>query len=102
MRDVGMQCFKDVIHDVVTNDVRTAVLDLIQQEREGGTVNHGLLKSEARRRKIQNVVKHMKASGMSPEEFERLAAEDEPFQEAMGHDRAQSFLRQLRKSRAPK
>lgn len=63
---------------------------------------HGLLKSEARRRKIQNVVKHMKASGMSPEEFERLAAEDEPFQEAMGHDRAQSFLRQLRKSRAPK
>jgi cullin 1 len=45
MRDVGMQCFKDVIHDVVTNDVRTAVLDLIQQEREGETVDHGLLKS---------------------------------------------------------
>lgn len=40
-----MQCFKDVIHDVVTNDVRTAVLDLIQQEREGETVDHGLLKS---------------------------------------------------------
>ncbi|MEC7726342.1 MAG: HEAT repeat domain-containing protein [Planctomycetota bacterium] len=62
----------------------------------------GLLKSEARRRKIQNVVKQMKASGMSPAEFERLAAEDAPFREAMGHDRVQSFLRQLRRSRAPK
>ena len=62
----------------------------------------GLLKSEARRRKIQNVVKHMKASGMSPEEFERLARYDEPFREAMKHDRVQSYMRQLRKSRAPK
>ncbi|MCK5940429.1 MAG: hypothetical protein KAI24_00560, partial [Planctomycetes bacterium] len=62
----------------------------------------GLLKCEARRRKIQIVVKHMKASGMSPEEFDRLAAQDEPFREVMEHDRVQSFLRQLRKSRAPK
>lgn len=62
----------------------------------------GLLKSEARRRKIQNVVKHMKASGMTPEEFEQLAGYDEPFAEAMKHDRVQSFLKQLRKSRAPK
>jgi hypothetical protein len=45
MRDVGMQCFKDVIHDVVTVDVRSAVLVLVQQEREGETVDHGLLKS---------------------------------------------------------
>jgi len=62
----------------------------------------GLLKSEARRRKIQNVVKHMRGSGMSPEEFDRLAAQDEPFREAMQHDRVQTFLRQLRRSRAPK
>ena len=62
----------------------------------------GLLKSEARRSKIQNVVKHMRGSGMSPEEFVRLAAEDEPFREAMKHDRVQAFLKQLRKSRAPK
>lgn len=62
----------------------------------------GLLKSEARRRKIQNVVKHMKASGMSPDEFDRLAAQDAPFREAMEHDRVQAFLRQLRRSRAPK
>jgi hypothetical protein len=40
-----MQCFKDAIHDVVTVDVRSAVLALIQQEREGETVDHGLLKS---------------------------------------------------------
>ena len=45
MRDVGMQCFKDVIHDVVTVDVRSAVLVLVQQEREGEAVDHGLLKS---------------------------------------------------------
>ena len=45
MRDVGMQCFKDVIHAVVTADVRSAVLVLVQQEREGETVDHGLLKS---------------------------------------------------------
>ena len=32
------------IHEVVKADVRCAVLDLIQQEREGGTVEHGLLK----------------------------------------------------------
>ena len=62
----------------------------------------GLLKSEARRRKIQNVVKHMRSSGMSPEEFVELAAEDEPFRQAMTHDRVQAFLKQLRKSRAPK
>jgi len=57
----------------------------------------GLIKSDARRRKIQNVVKHMKASRMSVGEFEELAAQDEPFREAMKHDRVQSYLRQLRK-----
>ena len=62
----------------------------------------GLLKSEARRSKIQNVVKFMRASKMTPEDFERLAAQDAPFREAMEHDRVQSFLRQLRRSRAPK
>ena len=39
----GMQCFKDAIHDVVTADVRSAILALIQQEREGETVDHTLL-----------------------------------------------------------
>ena len=58
---------------------------------------YGLIKSDARRRKIQNVVKHMKASRMSVGEFEELAAQDEPFREAMKHDRVQSYLRQLRK-----
>lgn len=58
---------------------------------------YGLIKSDARRRKIQNVVKHMKASRMSVGEFEELAEQDEPFREAMKHDRVQSYLRQLRK-----
>ena len=40
----GMQCFKDAIHDVVTADVRSAILALIQQEREGEAVDHTLLK----------------------------------------------------------
>eukprot|EP01047_Picozoa_sp_COSAG01_P042466 COSAG01_NODE_3710_length_5770_cov_10.433962_9_plen_47_part_00 len=40
-----MQCFKDTIHDVITADVRSAVLALVQQEREGEAVDHGLLKS---------------------------------------------------------
>eukprot|EP01052_Picozoa_sp_SAG31_P002136 SAG31_NODE_72_length_27821_cov_26.870572_12_plen_453_part_00 len=44
MREVGMQCFKDVIHESTSADVRTAILDLIQQEREGQQVDHTLLK----------------------------------------------------------
>jgi cullin 1 len=45
MRDVGMQCFKDVIHEATSTDVRTAILDLVEQERLGQQVDHGLLKS---------------------------------------------------------
>ena len=62
----------------------------------------GLIKCEARRGKIQSLVKHMESSAMSPEEFDRLAKEDEPFREAMQHDRVQRFLKQLRRDRAPK
>jgi hypothetical protein len=62
----------------------------------------GLIKSESRRRKIQNVVKNMKASRMSIGDFEALADQDEPFREAMRHDRVQSYLRQLKKSSDPK
>lgn len=62
----------------------------------------GLLKCEARRSRIQTMVKHMKASGMTPEDFQNLAASDEPFAKAMRHDRARSFLRQLIKDRRPK
>lgn len=62
----------------------------------------GLLKCEARRNKIQTMIKHMKASGMTPEEFQSLAATDAPFHKAMGHDRTKSFIRQLIKDRRPK
>ncbi|HEB52547.1 MAG TPA: hypothetical protein ENI87_04745 [bacterium] len=59
----------------------------------------GLLQCDARRRKIQNMVKHMKASGMTRSDFDRLAARDEPFRTAMAHDRVQAFLKQLAKAR---
>ena len=62
----------------------------------------GLLKGEARRNKIQNLVKYMKSSGMSPEEFVSLAEQDESFRAAMSHERIRTFLRQLAKERAPK
>lgn len=78
------------------------IIDFAEGAAMARRAYQGLLQSEARRRKIQNVVKHMKASGMTPEDFDRLAAQDAPFREAMEHDRVQSFLRQLRRSRAPK
>lgn len=63
----------------------------------------GLLKCEARRpNKVQSMIKHMKASGMTPEEFQSLAATDAPFHKAMAHDRTKSFIRQLIKDRRPK
>jgi HEAT repeat protein len=62
----------------------------------------GLLKCEARRNKVQSMIKHMTASGMTPEEFQSLAATDAPFHRAMGHDRTKSFIRQLIKDRRPK
>ena len=39
-----MTCFKKEIHDIVKVDVRSALLALVQREREGENVNHGLLK----------------------------------------------------------
>lgn len=62
----------------------------------------GLLKCESRRKKIQNMVKNMKASGMTLEDFDSLAEQDEPFRDAMNHERIQSLLKQLAKERAPK
>lgn len=62
----------------------------------------GLIKCEARRKKIQSMIKHMKASGMTLENFDSLAERDEPFRRAMDHDRTKAFLKQLAKERAPK
>lgn len=62
----------------------------------------GLLKCESRRKKIQSIVKHMKSSGMSPEEFQDLAEQDKPFRQAMEHSRVRAYLKQLTKDRAPK
>lgn len=62
----------------------------------------GLIRCEARRKKIQSMVRQMKSSGMTPEDFESLAAIDPPFARVMTHDRVKSFLRQLIKDRRPK
>jgi HEAT repeat protein len=62
----------------------------------------GVLKCESRRKKIQNMVKHMKASGMAQEDFDSLAEQDESFRKSMEHERVRSLLKQLAKDRAPK
>ena len=62
----------------------------------------GVLKCESRRKKIQSMVKHMKASGMAQEDFDALAEQDEQFRNAMDHERVRSLLKQLAKDRAPK
>ena len=45
MREVGMVCFKEVVHEETKLDVRTAVLTIVTQERDGEHVDQGLLKS---------------------------------------------------------
>jgi len=62
----------------------------------------GLIRAESHRHKIQQLVRHMKASGMTAAEFEEIARDDEAVAEAMLHDRVQSFLKQLAKKQAPR
>lgn len=62
----------------------------------------GLIRAESHRRKIQQLVRHMKASGMTVAEFEQIAAEDAAVAEAMQHDRVQTYLKALAKKQAPK
>lgn len=80
--------------------------DKILEYSEGAAMTRrayeGLLKCSARRKKIQTMIREMKASGMSPEEFQNLAAKDEVFKQAMTHDRTSAFMRQLIKDRRPK
>lgn len=44
MKTVGMKCFKEQVHTVMTDDVRAAVLELIQNERNGELAEHELMK----------------------------------------------------------
>ena len=89
-------------------DFSAAVSDYekILENSEGAAMTRrayvGLLICEARRKKIQNMIKHMKASGMTQEDFEALAEQDEEFRIAMDHERTRTFLKQLAKDRAPK
>jgi len=80
--------------------------DKILEYSEGAAMTRrafeGLLRCSARRKKIQTMIREMKTSGMSPEEFQNLAAKDEVFKQALTHDRTKSFMRQLIKDRRPK
>lgn len=57
----------------------------------------GILFAEARRERMQALVKAMKESGMDLTELLALAAEDEPLQQALEHPRVASYLKSLQR-----
>jgi HEAT repeat protein len=64
--------------------------------------HNGLIRSEVRRRKWDNVKKAMKNSTFTVAEIEALAIDDPQMQEALQNDKIRSFLQQLAKEQAPK
>ena len=62
----------------------------------------GLIRAEARREKIQRLVKHMKDSKMTTLELAALAEQDDALQRAMRHKRVQTFLAKRREEERPK
>ena len=62
----------------------------------------GLIRSEARRRKWENVKKAMKGSLFTVAEIEALAIDDPAMQEALQNEKIRSFLQALAKEQAPK
>lgn len=62
----------------------------------------GLIKCEAHRRKIDNLTKVMRASGMLVAEIEAIGLEDPAVQEMLQHDRVRKELQKLAKEQAPK
>lgn len=76
------------------------------ENTDGVTTTHrayvGLILSEAHQDHIQTMVRHMKDSGMTPEEFADLMRTHPVFRTACEHERAQSFLKRLERERAPK
>lgn len=62
----------------------------------------GLILCEARRRKTTNLIKLLKASGMTVAEIEALAQSDAALRQALGHDRVRTFLQNLAKEQAPR
>jgi HEAT repeat protein len=62
----------------------------------------GLIRSEAHRKKVQNLIKAMKASGMTTAEIEAVGVDDQAVQDSLGLDKVRSFLQALAKEQAPK
>ncbi len=62
----------------------------------------GLIKSEARRRKIQNMIKYLRDSEMTVLEIQLLGEEDEAVRSALEHDRTRKFLAALAREQAPR
>ncbi len=62
----------------------------------------GLIKCEAHRKKTQNAIKHMRASGMTVAEIESLGREDGAVRALLEQDKVRSFLAALAKEQAPK
>lgn len=62
----------------------------------------GLIKCEAHRKKVSNLVKVMKSSGFSVPEIEAIGLEDAAVQELLQNDKVRSFLQGLAKEHSPK
>jgi hypothetical protein len=62
----------------------------------------GLIRCEAHRRKLSNLTKAMKNSGLPVAEIEALGEDDPVVRDALQHDKVRSFLRALAKEQEPK
>lgn len=62
----------------------------------------GLMKCEARRKKIQNLMKLMKQSGLPVDEIERIGLDDPVFTEVLQQDKVKAYVQQLAKEQAPR
>lgn len=62
----------------------------------------GIIRSEARRKKITNMVKQMRSSGMTVAELEAIGLVDGVVRDALQQDKVRTFLQTLAKEQAPK
>ncbi|MBL8730573.1 MAG: hypothetical protein JNM25_19300 [Planctomycetes bacterium] len=62
----------------------------------------GIIRSEARRKKVSSMIKQMRASGMTVAELEAIGFEDAVVRETLQQDKVHTFLQQLAKEQAPK
>lgn len=62
----------------------------------------GLIKCEARRRKVDNFTKFMRASGMLVAEIEGIGVDDPAVREMLQHDKVRKDLQKLAKEQAPR